>query len=248
MKKFLLVVLVLVVNFAAVQAHEDHKKPRQISVTGTAKLETAPDKAVIRFAIISKDKKAEKAREANELTSKEVLNSVRELGVEEKYMQLESLYLNEEQKYNPKTQSYDSEGYKATRSFIVELHDLDKLAGIIAAVVSHGSNELSGVEYGLIDPLNFRMQALKQATANAAQKADLMLGSLNEKRGEALNIEEISDNYIPYPHAGFKQARVMAMDASAAPVAEEESFAKGHIEVEASVRVAFAIANGASLE
>lgn len=224
-------------------AHEDcaKKPPRQISVTGTSKLETPPDKVTIRFAIITKDKKAERAREINEITSKAVLNSVRNFGVEEKYMQLESLYINEEQKYNPKTQTYDHEGYKATRSFVVELRELNKLAGVIAAVVSHGSNELSGVEYGLIDPLAFRMQALKQATANAGQKADLMLEALKEKRGQTLTVDEVSDNYIGYPYGGFKQARVMALADSAAPVAEEDSFAAGHITVEASVRAVFSI-------
>jgi uncharacterized protein YggE len=88
------------------------------------------------------------------------------------------------------------------------------------------------------------MQALKEATAHAAEKADLMLAPLGEKRGQVLSIDEVSDRFIGYPEAGFKQARVMAMSAdSTAPIAEEDSFAQGHIEVEASVKAVFTIGN-----
>ncbi len=215
--------------------------PHQIIVTGKATLQAPPDKATIRFSIITKDKKAEKARETNELTAKEVLNSVREMGVSDRLMQLESLNINEEQKYNAKTQTYEPDGYKASRSFVVELRDLDKLAGVIAAVVSHGSNDLNSVEYGLKDPQALRVQALQQATANAAQKADLMLSAVKQKRGAVISIEEVSDRFIGYPEAGFKRAQTMAVMADAAPIAEPDSFAQGHIEVEGSVRVVFQI-------
>ena len=239
----LLIVLSLTLLFSTEILAHDHppfkEAPHQISVTGKATLQAPPDKATVRFSIITKDKKAEKARVANELTSKEVLNSVRELGISDEHMQLESLNISEEQKYDPKTQTYESEGYKASRSFVVELRDLDKLAGLIAAVVSHGSNDLSSVQYGLRSPDTLRMQALKEATAQAAQKADLMLSSLGEKRSSTISIEEVTNNY-GYQEAGFKRAGMM-MAMADAPVAEEDAFAQGHIEVEASVRAVFMI-------
>ncbi len=244
MHKFIVVFSLILLFSTEVLAHDHTPPPRQITVTGKSTLQVPPDKATVRFAIITKDKKAENARETNELISKEVLNSVRELGVTEQNMQLESLNINEEQKYNSKTQTYEPDGYKASRSFIVELRDLDKLAGVIAAVISHGSNDLSGVEYGLKDPAALRMKALKEATAHAAEKADLMLEPLGEKRGTVLSIDEVTDRYISYPEAGFRQAKVMSMAAdSAPPVAEEDSFAQGHIEVEASVKAVFTIGN-----
>lgn len=251
MYKLLLVfslTLLLSTEVLAYDCPPPKEPPHQITVNGKATLQSPPDKATVRFAIITKDKKAEKARTLNELTSKDVLNSVRELGITDQNMQLESLNINEEQKYNPKTQTYESEGYKASRSFVVELRDLDKLAGLIAAVVSHGSNDLNSVQYGLRNPDALRMQALKEATAQAAQKADLMLSSLGEKRGVAINIEEQYNNYA-YQEGGFKRAgMLMAMaDAAPAPVAEEDAFAQGHIEVEASVRAVFTIDNEQNL-
>lgn len=246
MHRILLAFSLTLLLSSGVLAHDHPFKdpPHQINVTGKASLQSPPDKATIRFAIITEDKKAEKARTANELISKDVLDSVRELGITDQNMQLESLNINEEQKYNPKTQTYESEGYKASRSFVVELRDLDKLAGLIAAVISHGSNDLRSVEYGLRDPDALRMQALKQATAQAAQKADLMLSALGEKRGATISVEEVTNNY-GFQEAGFKRAgMMMAMaDAAPAPVAEEDAFAQGHIEVEASVKAVFTIDN-----
>lgn len=233
------VALVLILtNFASVRAEE--AKQRTVTVTGKSSVKLNPDKASLRFAIINLEDKAEKAREKSEVTAKRVLNSVRALGVEEKLMQLESMQIQEEKKYNSKTRTYDFEGYKATRSFVVELHNLDLLADVIAAVVSNGSNELSNVEYGLQDPETAKKAALKDAMVNALAKADLILEPTKSKRGNLIEANELSNNLVGISHRGLASTRMLAM-AAADPIAEQDSYAQGQIEIESSVRAVFEI-------
>ncbi|MDA0772504.1 MAG: SIMPL domain-containing protein [Cyanobacteria bacterium] len=240
MKKLICIAVILTILGLSAQAEES--KPRQVTVTGKSSIKVDPDKATMRFAIINKENDAEKARQKNELTAKKVLNSVRDLGVDEKQMQLESMQITEEKKYDTKTRTYNFDGYKATRVFVVELHKLDLLAGVIAAVVSNGSNELSNVEYGLQDPATVKKQALKNAMVNAMEKTDLILSPLVSKRGELITVDELSNDFINYPRPNYKSVRMMAMAADA-PMAEEDAFAQGQIEVEASIRTVFAIAD-----
>lgn len=238
MKKLICVVVILTTLGLSTKAEE--VKQRQVTVTGKSSIKVDPDKATMRFAIINKEKDAEKARQRNELTAKKVLNSVRELGIDEKQMQLESMQITEEKKYDSKTRTYNFDGYKATRVFVVELYNLELLAGVIAAVVSSGSNELSNVEYGLQDPDVMKKQALKNAMVNAMEKTDLILAPLENKRGELITVDELSNDFINYPRPNYKSVRVMAMAADAS-VAEEDAFAQGQIEVEASIRAVFSI-------
>lgn len=240
MKKFIYLALLFSALTLTVQAEES--KDRLVTVTGKSSIKVDPDKATLRFAITNLEDKAEQAREKNELTAKKVLNSVRALGVDEKLMQLESMRINEEKIYNSKTRTYDFEGYKATRVFVVELHKLDLLSDTIAAVVSNGSNELSNVEYGLQEPDIIKKRALKQAMHDAIDKTDLILSTLNAKRGDLIKADELSNNYIGYPqNNNFKTARLMSMSAEA--VAEDDSYAQGQIEVESSIKTIFAIIN-----
>lgn len=233
-----LTLLLLVNSFLAVQAEDS--KQRLITVTGKSSLKLDPDKASVSFAIINKEKKAESARKRNETASKRVLNAVRDLGVKEKLLKLESMQIHEEKKYNSKTRTYDFDGYKAARSFVVELHDLDLLAEVIAAVISEGSNELSNVEYGLKKPEAAKKLALKDAMVNAIDKTDLILSASSSKRGKLVEVNELSNNLIGFPRAGRAHPRMLSL-ASADAVAEKDSYAQGQIEIESSVRVLFEI-------
>ncbi|MBT6842396.1 MAG: SIMPL domain-containing protein [Candidatus Melainabacteria bacterium] len=238
MKKLICIAIL----FLGLNVQAEEAKDRIVTVTGKSTIKVDPDKATLRFAIVNLEDKAEQAREKNELTAKKVLNSVRALGIDEKLMQLESMQINEEKKYNSKTRTYDFEGYKATRVFVVELHKLDLLSDTIAAVVSNGSNELINVGYGLQEPDIIKKRALKKAMRDAIEKTDLILSTLDAKRGDLVRADELSNNYIGYPQrSNFKTARLMSMSAEA--VAEDDSYAQGQIEVEASVKTVFAIIN-----
>ncbi len=222
--------------------NEEH---RTVSVSGTAKLKSAPDKATVRFAIKNVNKVAEKARLENNQVSKNVLNAVRDLGIPENKIHLENLSIQEEYEYNGKTN--ELKGFAAYRTFSVDVERPDigsktlseKIADLVAAVVSNGSNRLENVQFGLIDQSKLINQAQVIAMKNARDKAENILKAIGAELGKAQTISE-SSNFEPYPRAYM--AKTMAFDAgNAAPQSTPESFSEGDLEVSATVNASFEI-------
>jgi uncharacterized protein len=227
------------------QTKED---PRTISVNGSANLRVSPDKATVKFTIYNIDKSPEKARLNNTDTAKKVLNAVRALDIPEKKIHLENLSINEEFQYNPKNGSNESKGYRANRSFTVEIEKLDigskalaeKIADVVATVVSNGSNQLESVQYGLVNQDEYNSQVLNTAIKNAKLKAEGLLKSIGAELGKVRTVNESYNQ--PYIRRDFAMAKAMAYSADGAAMeSSPDSFSEGDLEINGNVSVVFEI-------
>lgn len=231
--------------------HEaDSKKDdvkRSISVSGKSTIQASPDMAVIRFAIINSNKDPEKARLENSRVAGLILDAVRAFGIPDKKINLESLEISEDFRYNPKTNANDSLGFKAVRQLRIVLEHpsgdskelSNKLADLVALVVSKGSNQLQGVEFGLIDSAPLLEQALNMAVANAMQKAERMLEPLvGVKLGKVITLSEQTHMRPP---VFARSHNLMLAGAPMAESADHASFSAGNLEVEANISAVFEI-------
>ena len=165
---------------------------RTLSVAGEGILQVVPDKATVRFAVSTRHKDPEDARRLNAETSKQAMNAVRELNIEERKMKMQGLRLNPVHEYNQKQKRNEQVGYEAQRELTVEVEDLDTLPSLVSIVVQSGANRLQGVEYGLQDKEAARNQALVQAIEKARNKAQLMASTLSVELGNVLQVTEQS--------------------------------------------------------
>ncbi len=229
--------LLLLFSLNAVKADDEITKAetRKLTVTAKSTIKASPDMAVLRFAINSTEKTAEKARAANEVAAANVLNSIRKLNVADNQIIMENLNIYENREWNESSKRSELKGYRAERRYKVNYYNLDKTAELVSAISVNGSNEFNGIEYKLKNPESLELKALEEAVFKAKNKADRMLKNLNESTGKVLEIEELSDTNIIYP-----RMEKMAMAASI-PVADNNAYASGEIEVEASVRAVFSI-------
>lgn len=222
-----------------------HEHIRTISVGGTGKLKSAPDKASVKFAIKNVNKAAEKARLENDEIAKKVLNAVRDLGIPEKKIHLENLSIQEEYQYNGKTN--ELKGYAAYRTFSVDIEKPDiasktlseKISEVVAAVVSNGSNRLENVQFGLIDQSKLINEAQVIAMKNARDKAENILKSVGAELGKVQTVSE-SSNFDSYPRP-YMMAKTMAFDAGNAAESTPESFSEGDLEVSATINASFEV-------
>lgn len=229
----------LLVAAAPVVAQEEGERVRSVRVSGEATVSVQPDRATVRFGIVSRGQTAEQARSRNATAAKNAMNAVRELGVSEEKMRMEMLRLQPHTEYNPKTETREEKGYEATRQVVVELEDLEQLPRLIARVVQRGANRLEGVEYGLSDRSAVRDEALQTAARNAREKAQLLASSLNATLGPVREITEENFGYED-PQPRIQMAFTKSMEDAAEP--EPEAFAAGEIEVTARVQVVFDLA------
>lgn len=208
--------------------------PRTISVSGEGIARVAPDQAVVRFAVVTQAMDPEAARAQNAEASRNVLNTVRDLGIPERNIRMETLQLQPAREYDPDTQRWRENGFEVTRIVTVDLDDLDALPTLVARVVQEGANRLDGVSYELKNRDEARNQALRAALVNAREKATFMVETLDQSLGEVLTISEQSFDF-PHPVMRFDQA----MMKEAMP--EPEAYAPGEIEVRAVVNVVFGL-------
>ncbi|WP_228350627.1 SIMPL domain-containing protein [Rhodocaloribacter litoris] len=215
---------------------QENQSRRTVNVSGEGVLHVQPDKAIVRFGVVTRDMDPEEARRRNAEAAAAAMNAVRALGVDERKLRLETLSIQPYREFNPETRRYEEKGFEAVREVVVELEDLDRLPALIADVVRQGANRLNGVTYDLRDRAAVRNEALRMAVMNAREKAALMASALGAELGEVLHINEQS---LEIPRPVFRmEAAAMAKDAGEAV---PEAYASGEIEVRAMVQVAFAL-------
>ena len=81
-------------------------------------------------------------------------------------------------------------GYTATNTVRVTTNDLANVGRIIDTGIQAGANQVSSLQFGLKDEQPARVQALKQATAQAKVRADAMASGAGMHTGAYRSIEE----------------------------------------------------------
>lgn len=219
--------------FAHTASAQDRQDRRTIEVSGEATVRVEPDMAVVRLGVVSHDEHPEEARRLNAEAAREALNAVRELGVEERLIRMETLRLQPRRVYDPEHRRHREEGFEAVRVIVVELEDLELLPTLIAEVVERGANRLEQVRYDLRDRSGPRNEALRDALTNARENARLMAETLDVELGRVVRI---SEQQLSVPYRALRLDGRLDMEAA---TPEPEAYAPGEIEVEATVQVIF---------
>src|SRR6056297_3144445 len=93
----------------AVQAQNTDAPQRTVRVSGEGTVNARPDQATVRFGIVTRADDPEAARAQNAEAAKGALNAVRELGVPESDLRMETLRLAPRREYNRETQGFHAE-------------------------------------------------------------------------------------------------------------------------------------------
>ena len=234
-----LAVLALLVSvFAVAPAAAQDDDRSTVAVSGEGSVTAQPDRAVVRFGVVTRAETAQAARTKNATAAKNAMNAVRNLDVPEENMRMESLRLQPRYEYDDEENRRELRGYEATRQVVVELDSLDVLPQLVADVVQEGANRLDGINYELSDRSQYRNEALRKAAQAAREKAQLLAETLGAQLGPVHTINEENFDFVqPTPRA---TAMGMAK-ADEAAQAEPEAYAAGEIEVSARVRVVFTL-------
>ncbi len=210
-----------------------HAMRRTVTVTGEGVAHAAPDQAVVQFGVVTVADTPEAAREQNAEAASSAMNAVRELGIPEENIQLQTLRLQPQYDYDDGRRELI--GYEAVREVVVTVDDLEQVPVLVAQIVEEGANRIESVRYTLDDRDAVRDEALREAVLNARAKAALLAETLDAGLGQVLRISE--EGYdAPRPVLRM-EAMAVAQTSDAAPA--PDAFAPGQIEVRAAVQVVF---------
>jgi len=195
------------------------ERPPSVTVTGTGSVSAAPDRAQIQAGVTSEAPRAADAVAATSAAMQKVLAALDAAGIDRKQVQtsrfdVSPVYAD----MTPEMRGMPAiRGYRASNQVSVEVRDIDKVGGVLDALVGAGANEIGGISFSIADPKPLEDQARKQAVADARRKAELYAAATGTTIGRVLAIDESGGGGGPYP---VRYARMEA--AAAAPIAPGE--------------------------
>lgn len=219
---------------SAANAQSDSPTDRRIHVGGDATVTRMPDRASVRFGVVSTAERPEEARSTNASASEKALRAIRELGVPERSIRLERLQLRPDYRYTPEG-GREQIGYEVERMVAVQLDSLELLPTLVARIVEQGANRLEQVQYELTEREEARNEALQQAVRDARDRARHMAEAAGVSVGSVIRLGE---QQVDVPRPVFQAE---AMRAAAQDEGSPEAYAAGEIEITARVDAVFAI-------
>lgn len=231
MKKQILV-LAFHVYAAVVQAQvsKNFIDQNYIEVTGVAYKEVVPDEIYLNVQINEKDNKG---KESVDKLEKEMLSKLESLGLNIKEdVTLNDLGSNFKFYFIKRTDIF------ASKEYSVKVNSASLAGKVINGLTSIGISNvtLDRLEYSKEEEL--KLEVKRMAILNAKEKANLLVGALNQQLGKALHIQEFDNPRVFRPQIMEMNVRAKAaFDTEAV----EPHFEFDKIRVDASIQVKFAI-------
>jgi len=233
----LMVLCTAVIGSVTAQLPQE-SKDKLIHVSGTGKVTTTPDEAVVVFAVETENVNVKTAQQQNAERMDAVVNALKRAGIPEKDIRTAG--------YNiiPVTET-DSKGlttskvkyYRVTNSLEVTMNDVNRAGEIVDLAVANGANKVNRFAFTLSDAKQqeFRSQALTAAVAQARGDADAVAAAIGKT---ILDVKEINvgGSYVPMAY----DARYSMME-SAAGSAIATPLEVGEIDVTATVSISYII-------
>jgi uncharacterized protein YggE len=202
---------------------------RQLTVTGSARVEAVPDLATVTAGVETRGGTAAEALGANSAAMEGVLTALDAAKVARADVQTSELSVNPVLDNPQDGGAPQVTGYQASNMVTVKVREVATLGTIIDAVTGAGANRLFGIGFELADPKPVLDEARQQAVADAKHKAALFAEAAGVTLGQVISLSEGGGGGGPVPL--FARADM----AKAAPVEA------GTVTLSADVQLVFAL-------
>jgi uncharacterized protein YggE len=211
-----------------------------ISVTGTGRVDRAPDFVDVSVGIESLDKAAAPAQARSESVMKATIAAIGALALAGQELQTGTVELSP--RYESHQYSDDPRkivGYVATITIRIRTTDLNAVARIIDAALGAGANRIDWVQFGIKEAIAAREEAIKLATHAAQRKARTMADALDLRLGRVIDAGTSAQQYGRGRYQMTNMAQQVSNEAQA-PADAQAAIVPGKVEVWAEVSLKFA--------
>lgn len=205
---------------------------RSITVSGEATVTAKPDIATVNISVETSSPNAKAAARENANTMSAVRSAVIAAGADAAGIETNNYNLYPEQVY--KDGEPKIKGYKCDNSMKVTVRNLSLTGSVMDAAVKAGANRIDSVDFRVSNPESFKNQALRQATADAYQKAKVIAAALGRNIINVYGVTESTNNVVPY--------RLMRVDAvGEAKAAATTPIEPGDAQIKSEVTAVFEV-------
>ena len=239
MRRVLLAMFTAVLSATAFAQTAPPREPATVdtvSVTGTARVTTTPDRFSFNVSVQTISPTVEEAVNENNTKVANVIAALKNAGAKSEEIQTSNFSIYPQQDYSQQQQGKLPRllGYQVSNSITVTKKEIAGAGKLLQAAIGAGVNQSSGLSFSVSDPARGRDEGLRAAFADARAKATLLAQAAGRTLGPALAITEGgASNPQPRPFVG---GRVMA-----AQVTAEVPVESGSEELAFTVSVVFAM-------
>ena len=187
MKKLFVLFIALVMLLTAAAAQAESK----ISVSGTGEIRVSADTAVISLGVSARDKDVLKAQQKVNESIAAIRAALTEQGISEENINTE--FINIYVTYDYRDDQEEVEAYNASSTLAIKVTEMDKVGALIDAAFSAGANTLNGISFSASDTSEAKSEALREAVADAKNKADVLAEASGLK---ITGIESLSEDGV----------------------------------------------------
>lgn len=203
-------------------------------VVGTGQASAEPQIAQVTFGVeLRGDDVAALVDEAATKIN-QAIAAAKGMGVADEDVQTVSYSVWVETIYDPQSGVPTGEVvYHVSHYVQATLRDLDRVGGLLAAVVNAGANTISNVNFSVEDPDTLIEQARQEALQNARSQAQAMAQALGVTLGKPISVMETG--------GGYPVVREAAVGMGGGGMAAAPSITPGAFSVSVSVQIVYEI-------
>lgn len=170
-----------------------------LTVVAEGHTKIAPDIATINVGVVTEAPTADAAVAKNTAQMSKVMAALKRVGIADKDIQTSNLSVNPQYQYG-ENQPPKLNGYQANNNVTVKVRNLKNIGKAVDAVVTDGSNQVSGVSFGLDDDTKAMDLARTDAVKKARARAEIYAAAAGLKVERILSISEAGAS-TPIPYA-----------------------------------------------
>src|SRR5947208_11349518 len=187
--RFLLILAVATPVMAQTNAPREAALVDTVSVTGTARVRTQPDRFSFTVGVQTQAPTVEEAVNENNARVAAVTAALKKAGATPEEMQTSGFSIYPQQDYSqgnlPRLL-----GYQVSNSITVTKKQIGEAGKLLQAAIGAGVNQSSGLSFSVSDPTRGRDEGLRAAFADARAKATLLAQAAGRTLGPAMAITE----------------------------------------------------------
>lgn len=207
---------------------------RTLTVDGTGSIILVPDMAYVNIGVNSEGEQVAEALRRNNELARQIANTLKAAGVEEKDIQTANFNVYPQQRYDNNGQVTGTY-FSVSNNLYVTVRNLSKLGELLDLVTQSGANNIYGIQFDIKDRRAVLDQARDLALADAKAKAADVAKVMDVTLTEVLHINTSQSNFNPIPYGMGAGDMTVRSNDSSVPVAA------GQIEISFTATLVYGI-------
>lgn len=158
---------------------EGSKNGNRFKVFGKGIVSIRPDAAEVVIGVITENIQLKAAQEENARRTRNVIESIKDVGVLAKYIQTQNYNIRPKYDYNNGIEIF--RGYEVVNNLKVLITNIEIAGEIIDIAVGAGANNVSGISFTVTNIAQYYNEALSLAVSDAQGKALVIANKLKVK-------------------------------------------------------------------